>query len=90
MLALRGPVQKFSDLNQLFRLVAKFCNVRYIPKLVTDLDDDTMSTTSSPLYDVDFYAWIQQQANVLKAGDFARLDLDNLIDEIESMGKSEK
>jgi len=49
-----------------------------------------MSTTSAQLYDADFYGWTQQQANVLKAGDFANLDLDNLIDEIESMGKSEK
>jgi len=49
-----------------------------------------MSTPSSQLYDVDFYGWTQQQATVLKAGDFASLDLDNLIDEIESMGKSEK
>jgi len=49
-----------------------------------------MSAASLQLYDVDFYAWIQQRANVLKAGDFDRLDMDNLIDEIESMGKSEK
>jgi len=49
-----------------------------------------MSTSTAQLYDVDFYSWIQQQANVLKAGNFTRLDVDNLIDEIESMGKSEK
>jgi|GEM_PF-6945873 len=40
-----------------------------------------MSTLSAQLYEADFYAWIQQQANVLKAaGDFARLDVGNLID----------
>jgi len=49
-----------------------------------------MSTATLALYDADFYAWTQQQANVLKTGDFSSLDLDNLIDEIESMGKSEK
>jgi len=49
-----------------------------------------MSASSAELYKADFYAWIQQQTNVLKAGNFASLDLDNLIDEIESMGKSEK
>jgi len=49
-----------------------------------------MNTASLPLYDADFYAWTQQQANALKAEDFSSLDLDNLIDEIESMGKSEK
>jgi len=49
-----------------------------------------MSTPSAQLYETDFYAWTQQQANVLKTGNFTCLDLDNLIDEIESMGKSEK
>jgi len=47
-----------------------------------------MSTASARLYETDFYGWIQNQANVLRAGSFASLDLDNLIEEIESMGKS--
>jgi len=47
-----------------------------------------MNTASARLYETDFYGWIQQQAGVLKAGNFASLDLDNLIEEIESMGKS--
>jgi len=47
-----------------------------------------MSTASARLYETDFYGWIQQQTGVLRAGSFASLDLDNLIEEIESMGKS--
>jgi len=47
-----------------------------------------MSTTSARLYETDFYGWIQNQAGILKAGNFASLDLDNLIEEIEDMGKS--
>jgi len=46
-----------------------------------------MSTATASLYETDFYGWIQQQAGVLRAGSFAALDLDNLIEEIESMGK---
>jgi len=53
-----------------------------------------MSTAVNPvsprLYETDFYGWIQQQAGVLRAGSFATLDLDNLIEEIESMGRSEQ
>jgi len=48
-----------------------------------------MSTTSARLYETDFYGWIQSQAGVLRSGNFASLDLDNLIEEIESMGKSQ-
>jgi len=49
-----------------------------------------MNTASTQRYETDFYGWIQRQAATLRARDFAALDLDNLIEEIESMGKSEK
>jgi len=42
------------------------------------------------LYQTDFYAWTQQQAARLRDEDFADLDLNNLIEEIESMGASEQ
>jgi hypothetical protein len=41
-------------------------------------------------YQNDFYSWTQQQAALLKARKFNELDFDNLIEEIESMGASEK
>jgi len=49
-----------------------------------------MSTASPRLYETDFYGWVQQQVSALRAGRFASLDLDNLIEEIEDMGKREK
>jgi len=49
-----------------------------------------MNIATARLYETDFYGWIQTQANFLKAGNFAGLDLDNLIEEIESMGKSQQ
>jgi len=47
-----------------------------------------MSTATALLYETDFYEWTQNQANTLRAKNFACLDLDNLIEEIEDMGKS--
>jgi len=41
-------------------------------------------------YQTDFYNWTQQQAALLKARKFNELDFDNLIEEIESMGASER
>ena len=41
-------------------------------------------------YENDFYTWTQQQAALLKSGKFADLDIHNLIEEIETMGRSEK
>jgi len=49
-----------------------------------------MSTATISLYEADFYGWIQRQVAMLRGRDFAKLDLDNLIEEVESMGKSEK
>jgi hypothetical protein len=47
-------------------------------------------STNSQLYDQDFYLWLQMTAQQLKAGNFAEVDLGNLIEEIECMGRSEK
>jgi len=49
-----------------------------------------MNTATAQLYETDFYGWIQYQAETLRARNFANLDLDNLIEEIESMGRSEQ
>ncbi|GCL38663.1 hypothetical protein SR1949_37810 [Sphaerospermopsis reniformis] len=48
------------------------------------------STTKTNLYEQDFYLWIETTAKQLKAGKFAEIDLENLIEEIESMGRIEK
>ena len=42
------------------------------------------------IYETDFYGWTQQQAALLKDGRLNLLDLTNIIEEIESMGRSEK
>jgi len=49
-----------------------------------------MSTATAQLYETDFYAWLQDQASILRVGNFSGLDVVNLIEEIESMGKSHK
>ena len=41
-------------------------------------------------YDKDFYGWTQEQAALLRAGRLNDLDIENLIEEIETMGRSEK
>lgn len=46
--------------------------------------------TAETLYESDFYAWTQMQADLLRARRFGDLDLENLIDEVASVGASEK
>jgi Domain of unknown function DUF29 len=45
---------------------------------------------ANDLYEADFYAWTQEQARLLRERRWADLDLDNLVDEVESVGRSDK
>src|SRR6188768_1432632 len=39
-------------------------------------------------YDEDFFAWAEEQARLLRAGELSQLDTDNLAEEMEDMGRS--
>ena len=45
---------------------------------------------SNTLYDQDFYAWANEQAGLLRAGNLSAADIEHIAEEIESMGRSEK
>ena len=42
------------------------------------------------LYEQDYYLWLEKTINLLENNQFSHLDLENLIEEISSIGKSEK
>jgi len=42
------------------------------------------------LYETDFYAWTQKQVELLRQRDLNNLDIENLIEEIDSLGKQER
>jgi len=46
--------------------------------------------TNAVLYDQDFYAWTQEQAALLREGAVQDLDVPNLAEEIESLGKHQQ
>ncbi|MEH2091754.1 DUF29 domain-containing protein [Nostoc sp.] len=47
-----------------------------------------MSKTT--LYNQDFLVWIQQQAECLKKGRWAELDVEHLVEELQALGRSEQ
>lgn len=51
---------------------------------------NSSQTKLDTLYEQDFYLWIQTTAQQLKDNKLNELDISNLIEEIESMGRSEK
>ena len=42
------------------------------------------------MYDQDFYLWLEKTVNLLRTENFLELDRDHLIEELETMGRSEK
>jgi hypothetical protein len=45
---------------------------------------------SASLYETDYQLWLAQTVTQLRSHDFSHLDLENLIEELESLGRSEK
>jgi hypothetical protein len=43
---------------------------------------------NSVAYDDDFFAWTQEQARLLREGDFSQIDIANTAEELEDMGRS--
>src|SRR5215204_164315 len=54
------------------------------------MSDIATKPAPNDLYETDFYAWTQEQARLLRERRWADLDLENLVDEVESVGGSEK
>jgi hypothetical protein len=50
----------------------------------------TQTASQASLYNRDFALWVEDVMAKLKARDFDHLDLENLIEEIEALGKSER
>ncbi len=51
----------------------------------------SQSTSRSPLlYEADFYAWTQTQAKLLRDRTWEQLDIEQLAEEIESLGKQQR
>jgi hypothetical protein len=46
--------------------------------------------TTQTLYDQDYYLWLKTTINQLRTGQFSAVDLENLLEELETMGRSEK
>jgi hypothetical protein len=45
---------------------------------------------NSAAYEEDFFAWTEDQARLLRSGDLSLVDVENLAEEIESMGRSDR
>jgi hypothetical protein len=53
----------------------------------SELDNLSLSKNQ---YEQDFHAWTEEQSKLLRLGKLQELDLENLAEEIESLGKQQK
>lgn len=50
----------------------------------------TANVNGKDLYEADFNSWLEETAKLLREGKFEGLDVENLVEEIEGMSRSEK
>ncbi|MTJ50834.1 DUF29 domain-containing protein [Dolichospermum sp. UHCC 0259] len=46
--------------------------------------------TTQTLYDQDYYLWLRTTINQLRTGQFSAVDLENLLEELETISRSQK
>ncbi|WP_016950266.1 DUF29 domain-containing protein [Anabaena sp. PCC 7108] len=46
--------------------------------------------TTQTLYDQDYYLWLRTTINQLRTGQFSAVDLENLLEELETLARSQK
>ena len=56
----------------------------------TRLEKILPACSADSLYEQDYYAWTEEQVGLLRLGQTANLDLANLAEEIEDMGRSQR
>lgn len=49
-----------------------------------------IQSATQTLYDQDYYLWLMTTINQLRTRQFSSVDLDNLLEELETMGRREK
>ncbi|MGH6945511.1 MAG: DUF29 domain-containing protein [Geminicoccaceae bacterium] len=50
---------------------------------------ETVETAEKSLYDRDFYSWAMSQAALIRERRFDEIDIENVAEEIETLGRSE-
>jgi transcriptional regulator of aromatic amino acid metabolism len=50
----------------------------------------TVQSTAKKLYETDFNFWLETTAKLLRERQFNQIDYDNLVEEIEAIGRSER
>src|SRR5215813_12866964 len=78
------PIDRAADLER----VTGIPRSRFRPDVFKHVAPADAEAAAS--YDRDYYAWLTRQAALLAEGRFTDLDLDNLIDEIQALARSEK
>ncbi len=54
------------------------------------LQEEKAQVNLASLYEQDYYLWLTTTAEILKSNNLSKLDLPNLIEEIQDMARSEK
>ena len=74
-------------LSMLFIFEGSICE-KMKNKLTSKSNEPTTSKTGATTYEYDFVTWADEQANLLRIGDWTNADVYNIIEELEDLGRS--
>jgi hypothetical protein len=87
--SIKGNSGKTGD-TLLYPLSSGSSSTEFSAKKTKDENNKFGSSSVSNLYDKDFLAWIEATAQLLKQKKFNKLDIENLIEEVEDLGKNQR
>ncbi|KJR41413.1 protein of unknown function DUF29 [Candidatus Magnetoovum chiemensis] len=61
-----------------------------MPNIIQAPVEQAEAAKEQSLYETDFYAWSLKTAELIRQGKFAELDIENIAEEIESLGRNNK
>lgn len=65
-------------------------NIEILDQKIIRLTEKAMGAKLKDEYEKDFYAWTLHNAELMRQGKLSEIDVENIAEEIESMGKSDK
>jgi hypothetical protein len=74
------------------RAILDFSRISPLERLdrIGAASSEVLAMSNTTLYDRDFYAWANEQAALLRAGNLTAADIEHIAEEIESMGRGEQ
>ena len=89
----QAPQKRLKPLKVWFKCVSPVLDKNFIVETTyeeTAVTANLPTETTKPLYEKDYFLWLRSQIEALRSRRLEAVDIDNLVEELEDLGRSEK